>query len=64
MPPAMADAYLNDGAAIARESRRIVEAEADLSGLASRLVEVRGREKPLSVYTLGDGREIALPTGR
>ncbi len=30
----MADAYLNDGAAIARESRRIVAAEADLSGLA------------------------------
>ena len=31
------DAYLNDGAAIARESRRIVEAEADLSGLAPSL---------------------------
>lgn len=33
----MADAYLNDGAAIARESRRMVEAEADLSGLAPSL---------------------------
>ena len=33
----MADAYLNDGAAIAHESRRIVRAEADLSGLAPSL---------------------------
>ena len=46
-------------------SQRVVRlAGADLSARASRLVEVRGREKPLSVYTLGDGREIALPTGR
>ena len=43
-------------------SQRVVRlAGADFSDFPSRLVDIRGRERPLSVYAVVDGGDIPLP---